>query len=152
VSGVLVKRLLLAFWLGFIFYMSAQSDSGNHSSAIVEFLYGLIHRTYDPLEAETVHHGIRKLAHFSEYGILGCLWWVNLPQTWGVFKRLGVAWGLSSLYAASDEWHQMFVPGRGPSPVDVAIDSSGAFVGLLMVYGTSFYRWWRDLATVDNAN
>lgn len=37
------------------------------------------------------------------------------------------------LYAASDEFHQSFVPGRGPSIVDVGIDSLGVLTGILAV-------------------
>ncbi len=37
------------------------------------------------------------------------------------------------LYAASDEFHQSFVPGRGPSIVDIGIDSLGVLTGILAV-------------------
>ena len=37
------------------------------------------------------------------------------------------------LYAASDEFHQSFVPGRSPSIVDVGIDSLGVLTGILAV-------------------
>ena len=42
---------------------------------------------------------------------------------------------LCILYAAGDEFHQSFTEGRGPSPVDVAIDSAGALLmwGLLAI-------------------
>jgi len=32
------------------------------------------------------------------------------------------------LYAASDEWHQTFVPGRGGTWVDVVIDTGGVLI------------------------
>ena len=38
----------------------------------------------------------------------------------------------SIFYAASDEFHQTFVPGRDGNIVDVLIDSSGALVGILL--------------------
>jgi len=37
-----------------------------------------------------------------------------------------LAFGLCVLYALLDEGHQMFVPNRGPSLYDVALDSTGA--------------------------
>ena len=37
-------------------------------------------------------------------------------------------------FAATDEWHQTFVL-RGPSPVDVLIDSCGAALGLALRWG-----------------
>ena len=37
-----------------------------------------------------------------------------------------------ALYAASDEFHQCFSDGRGPSPIDVMIDTVGASIALLL--------------------
>lgn len=45
-----------------------------------------------------------------------------------------MAWGLSVLYALSDEYHQTFVPGRNGTFVDLLIDASGALVGLLLFW------------------
>ena len=42
------------------------------------------------------------------------------------------------LYAALDEWHQSFVPGRGPGIKDVMIDSSGVVFGIFFVILMSF--------------
>ena len=46
---------------------------------------------------------------------------------------------LAAMYAATDELHQAFVPNRQSSVVDVLIDTSGAFCGLILVW--SFGRW-----------
>ena len=42
--------------------------------------------------------------------------------------------------AATDEIHQAFVPDRGPSPVDVMIDTAGASVGLVLSLAVSRIR------------
>lgn len=67
---------------------------------------------------------LRKLAHTAEYAVLGLLLAraVRLP-VWAV--AAGV------LYAVSDELHQLAVPGRAGSPVDVAIDAVGVGLGVL---------------------
>ena len=39
----------------------------------------------------------------------------------------------AAVYAASDEIHQAFVPGRGPAVTDVLLDSAGALCGILIV-------------------
>jgi len=39
------------------------------------------------------------------------------------------------LYAITDEFHQYFVPGRSAEIRDVLIDSSGAFIGILLTIG-----------------
>ena len=44
-----------------------------------------------------------------------------------------ISLAFSVLYASSDEIHQLFVAGRGASVRDVLIDTSGAFVGIILV-------------------
>jgi VanZ family protein len=46
---------------------------------------------------------------------------------------LATAWGIAVLYAISDEYHQTFVTGRHGSWVDVAIDSMGAALFVVLV-------------------
>jgi len=66
---------------------------------------------------------LRKLGHMAEYGLMWLLWW----RAFG-YARPAPAAVITLAYAASDEWHQTFVDGRGGTPVDVAIDAAG--VGL----------------------
>ena len=66
---------------------------------------------------------LRKVAHAAEFAVLGAL----LVRATG---RTGLALVLGVLYAASDEVHQSFVPGRLGSPVDVAIDAIGVAIGV----------------------
>ena len=66
---------------------------------------------------------LRKIAHATEYAILGAL----LARATG---RTGVAFAVGVLYAISDEFHQTFVAGRHGAPLDVAIDAVGVAVGI----------------------
>jgi VanZ family protein len=68
---------------------------------------------------------LRKIAHAAEFAVLGAL----LVRATG---RPGLAFALGVLYAASDELHQSFVPGRMGSPIDVAIDAVGVAAGILL--------------------
>ena len=70
---------------------------------------------------------LRKLAHTVEYAVLGAL----LLRATG---RVDLTFALGVLYAASDEFHQTFVPGRHGSPVDVAIDAVGITVGIALSF------------------
>jgi hypothetical protein len=74
----------------------------------------------------------RKLAHFGEYALLAILWWRALRTRTTPRRAALGAFLIASLYAASDEYHQSFVEGRSGNPLDWAIDSSGAAVGLLL--------------------
>ena len=66
---------------------------------------------------------LRKLAHATEYAVLGAL---LVRAT----ARPGLAFGLGVLYAISDEVHQVFVQGRHGSPIDIAIDAVGVALGI----------------------
>jgi VanZ family protein len=68
---------------------------------------------------------LRKLAHASEYAVLGLL----LARA---VRRELPAVLLGIAYAASDELHQHFVPGRHGAVYDVAIDAVGVVVGVYL--------------------
>jgi VanZ family protein len=68
---------------------------------------------------------LRKLAHFTEYAVLGFLLARAAPAL--------PAFTLGLLYAVSDEVHQSFVSGRKGAPEDVAVDAVGLLVGVLVL-------------------
>jgi VanZ family protein len=55
-------------------------------------------------------------------------------------KQVGFSVLLCFVYACSDEWHQSFVAGRGPSFTDVLIDTAGAAVAVLIATGILLMR------------
>ncbi len=67
---------------------------------------------------------LRKLAHGTEYAMLGALLARALPALPALVA--GVA------YAITDEVHQSFVPGRQGTPLDVAVDGLGVVIGVLV--------------------
>ena len=58
-----------------------------------------------------------------------------------------IAWGISTAYAATDEFHQIFVPGRAGMLTDVMIDSSGALAGILLAALAGFIIIGRNRRT-----
>jgi VanZ family protein len=76
---------------------------------------------------------LRKAAHVSEYAILGLL----LVRA---VRRHSTAFLIGVTYAITDELHQHFVSGRHASPVDVAIDSTGVLIGILVFEATKRRR------------
>jgi VanZ family protein len=73
----------------------------------------------------------RKLVHFAEYALLTVLWWRAVRTRMDAGRAILVAVVLSSLYAATDEFHQTFVEGRSGNPFDWAIDTAGAATAAL---------------------
>ena len=69
---------------------------------------------------------LRKGAHVTEYAILGLLLLRAVGRELPAFL-IGVA------YAITDEVHQHFVQGRHAAPVDVAIDSAGILLGIVLL-------------------
>ena len=71
---------------------------------------------------------VKKAGHFLAYAILALL-------TQRAWRPESASWKwaflITVVYAATDELHQRFIPGRFGSLADVLIDSSGALTALL---------------------
>lgn len=145
-----ILMILLLLWMSYIFIMSAKpADESQKLSFDVGFVVGHFFRpsfgemtqseqlTY----VEAGDHLIRKSGHFVEYAILGILVSGNVLAWTGVHpirKKFLLSWGLGAGYAASDEIHQLFVPGRSGQISDVLLDSGGVLTGILLVLGFVF--------------
>ncbi len=81
---------------------------------------------------------IDKLYHFIEYSILSVLLSIALvkaPPKGFPTKWIWITAALISiLYGASDEFHQMYVPGRFATIADWVADVVGAIAGVVGVY------------------
>ena len=82
----------------------------------------------------------RKIVHFAGYALLCFLLWRLLRATTSAPRAAMAALVITSLYAASDEYHQSFVDGRHGAPVDWLIDSAGAAVAALRLRGAGRRR------------
>lgn len=83
--------------------------------------------------AYKMDHPVRKLAHFTEYFILGVfLFGAVDSKKRRIVMRWFLPWLIATLYAVSDEVHQFFIPGRNCNAWDVFIDSAGACVGVII--------------------
>ena len=71
---------------------------------------------------------LKKGGHMLGYGLLALANWNGLGRD---LSKRPLAWFLTVLYAATDEFHQSFVPGRHPSIWDVFVfDNIGALISL----------------------
>lgn len=83
--------------------------------------------------AAKIDYPVRKAAHASEYAILGILLTgaiLDIRKPWK--RQLPAYFLIGAVYAASDEFHQLFVPGRSGQIRDVMIDSAGVAAGIIL--------------------
>ena len=111
---------------------------GASSEAVSGGVLAFIGRFLPVLLTEAGHTFLRKAAHFSEFAMLGLLYCGRhrLVKSETPFHLMG--FGLA--VACIDETIQIFVPGRGPGLRDVAIDSAGVLLGVLLMLWLVYLR------------
>ena len=126
--------LPVLIWLGVIFLGSTDMLSAEHTSRFLVPFLRWINPQISFATLNAIQLGIRKLGHLTEYAILAMLLWRALRSgtRWQVKMSILflVAALASAIFAASDEFHQSFVPSRTASPTDVMIDICGTLIGL----------------------
>lgn len=149
-AGKILLPLLTVCWMAVIFWFSAAPapESSEMSYTVGIQIGKVVVSDFDAWStekqnafAEKIEYPIRKTAHATEYAILGIL----VSGTFYVYgicehgigrkKMLCYAWLLATAYAATDEFHQLFVPGRSGQVRDVILDSAGALAGALILCG-----------------
>ena len=136
--AILIILLLMMFETIFNFSNQNGEKSGSISREITEKVTKNIKaiQKLEKSEKEKVlgkiEHYIRKLAHFSLYFMVGILI-MSLMSTYDLknIKRMFISWRIGIIYAASDEFHQIFIPDRTASIFDIIIDSCGVFCGII---------------------
>lgn len=119
--------ILVIIWMSVIFIMS--SFDGSVSSSQSNFIVNIITDMFKIENIELLSFIIRKLAHFTEYLILGFLT-INMLNKNDIAKKYIIAIIICIIYASSDEIHQIFVAGRCFAIRDILIDSMGAISGI----------------------
>ena len=140
-------RSFFKFWLPVIIWMllifSASTDamSTQRTSRIIGPLLRWLKPDISDAAIYQVQYVGRKGAHMTEYAILALLFWRarrkpvkgdGRPWSW---TEAMFALGFAALYAATDEFHQSWIPSREGRAADVFLDMAGAAVGLVV--------WWR---------
>jgi len=114
---ILYLWLPLLAWMGLIFGLSAQPDLPHPDIGWADLV-------------------LSNGAHAFVFGVLAGLWMRALG---GRRHAWLVALLLTMLYALSDEFHQLFVPGRCADPWDLLADGVGAVLALAL-----WQRWQRS--------
>ena len=137
-------------WMCFIFGMSASpgEESNEASGRLVAFVQQLFFPKWSSLPEEELllylgklNFFIRKLAHFTEFAILGIwlsMFFMTLKKSFGF--RFAGSLLIGTLYSAIDEIHQLFVKNRYCSIYDMLIDSAGCLLGILICH-LIYERW-----------
>ena len=126
--------LPVMLWMCLIFGASSDIKSVQHTDGMLGQIFRRLHINVTPDQLEHVRFVVRKLAHMTEYGVLALLVWRALrgpehARGWSN-KSAALALTICLLYAATDEFHQAFVPGRSASVRDILIDTTGAALAL----------------------
>ena len=125
--------ILCIIWMLVIFWFSAQvaDDSQEMSDFFVHLLDAVF--SLDIMRNEIIRDMtsflVRKAAHMSEYAVLAILFGLTIRE----YKKepwLLLALAATAAYAATYEFHQLFVPGRSGQLKDVLIDTAGGALGL----------------------
>lgn len=148
----IVSLILCLFWMGLIFYNSSQTGEesnlfsnkvlnriksemngtayDNNSNALNEFSLDSVKSDFGITDGNSF---VRKNAHAFEYLVLAILLAITLKQ-FGITNKNAIIYILFGVlfYAVTDEYHQIYVPGRSSSVRDVIIDFIGGFFGTII--------------------
>jgi VanZ family protein len=154
ILGVIKPRPFLKYWLPVLLWMGLVFSASNDAKSFARssrILAPLLHWLFPHLPADTVNFIVliaRKGAHLTEYAVLALLLWralrqpvKNDPRPWN-WREARLVLLSVALYAASDEFHQLFVASRDAAVHDVFIDTAGGAAGLIALW--SFGRWRKD--------
>lgn len=136
--------VLTILWMALIFSMSNANgeESGSLSRKVTKIMCSVIVPGFDKLpidEQEMIiekhHFFVRKMAHGTEYAILGMLLCGVCFEGNLTIKKMLIPLIIGILYAVTDEIHQLFVSERAGQIADVIIDSGGVFAGIMICSG-----------------
>lgn len=106
----------VALYAGLIFYLSSQTHPEQYVPRFFSLKFG------------------DKVLHAIEYALLGFLCYRAFRHAagrWGEHYAVLLAVVTATVYGATDEWHQAFVPFRESDRWDLATDLAGAIMGAL---------------------
>ena len=162
---LLIHTAITILIMTFIFYQSSlpailSSEMSGHLERIVAWILGK--------PSESVTFAVRKAAHVTEFTALGIslyytvcdfLEWKygklnpSAPKNYRTsqsviserMRRIILPWVIGTVYAVSDEVHQLFVEGRSCEVRDMLLDSAGVAAGVLLMNWLNRYRSRKSL-------
>lgn len=148
--------------MGLIFYLSSQNAeiSSKTSGSVIETVADIIYPGFSDMSASQQDEIIgafqfvaRKMAHFSLYAVLGALAFLSVVSYRKLKYRFRVliSAGICLFYAASDEFHQLFIAGRSAEIRDICIDFCGSVlaIGVLALLSRCIKRIYKNIRTAE---
>jgi VanZ family protein len=131
------KWLPVLLWAAVIFFFSTEHFSAPQSSRILGPLLHWLFPWIAPEQVSFIQFAVRKLGHWLEYFILAVLLYRALYDDSGgrsSVRPAALTIIFTLVWAATDEFHQSWVPSRTASIVDVMIDGFGGLFGTFWMY------------------
>lgn len=152
-SNTIIRKIfwfLTILYMAFIFYMSSRPiELSRQDSAWLMSAINIVESEEQAMDVNNtqmmnLQNIIRKNAHLIIFAGLGILYYISLYGYAGKFlKTASISIVLTSIFAATDEIHQIF-SNRGSSVSDFMLDTLGGLIGALFI-GIIFYL-------IDNKN
>lgn len=136
----IINLILIILWMIIVFSFSSEigEKSSGTSGKVTKKIVSVLKVTEgcskkdEEIVIHNIEHIVRKIAHYSIYAVGGFLIYCEM-NTFKIstgFKML-ITQLIGSIYACTDEMHQLLVPGRSGEIRDVIIDSFGIFAGMI---------------------
>ena len=113
--NLIILWLPVLFWCAIIYYLSSIPSLKSDLPGQWDFIF-------------------RKIAHITEYAVLTFLFFRASSKNLNYKKAVSYSALFSITFALTDEYHQLFVFGRGGNLGDVFIDSLGVFLAVFLIY------------------
>ena len=128
--------LVTSTWAVLIFNLSRAPYSSASSARSISKILDWLSISILPRNLDRLNNLLRKSSHLTEYAVLAVFLYTSLkPVGDPSWSRKAALWALlaSGSYSLTDEFHQLFVPGRHASLFDCLIDTAGACLGLFVL-------------------
>ena len=119
-----IKLLLIILWLFVIFIFSNQD--GTTSTALTN---DVLEKYLFFIDSDVFFIIIRKIAHITEYLILGILVF-GFVNEFKIDRKIIISLLICLIFSSLDEFHQLFIPGRTGKILDAFIDMIGVLLGI----------------------
>jgi VanZ family protein len=146
-KGVVLWWVMTFTWAALIFSLSTRDFGPSFSRGMLDWALSIVHIRLSRRMFELLHSGLRKLAHLTEYGIFALFLYFRPddgPRRHWRPRRALYSVLVAAAYSLTDEFHQIFSPGRHASILDCGLDTVGAALAMLVPYAQAHFSFLRS--------